>query len=275
MNAVASLIEASEPGTTPRAKHFGSESVATAAQGDIAAVAAGKLGALVMRNFFSVSECEAILHKLAEVELGSYDERIVTPRIAKLGPAAYDFYESGELSRRYWECATQSADSRATLLNGQDPLTVAVYRLWRIWNGPVHAATTGGRQLFAGMIREINNGARMHADEVVREFPGTLDDEPIVQLAFNCHLAMPPEGGEVFVYGRRWQPQDEYYRDGYGYNVDLVKGCPQTSVRPSVGDAVVFDPRNYHLVRPGRGGRRITLSFFAGISARGELLLWS
>jgi hypothetical protein len=33
----------------------------------------------------------------------------------------------------------------------------------------------GGRPLFAGMIREFAGGARIHFDEVVREFPGVFD----------------------------------------------------------------------------------------------------
>lgn len=38
------------------------------------------------------------------------------------------------------------------------------------------------------MIREINEGARIHFDEIERELPNGLDDTPVAQLAFNCHL---------------------------------------------------------------------------------------
>jgi hypothetical protein len=130
--------------------------------------------------------------------------------------------------------------------------------------------------MFAGMVREINHGARMHFDEVVREFEGVMDELPISQLAFNCYLAMPEEGGESVVFRRRWQPGDEAHRDLYGYQQYLAAGEPACEVRAEVGDGVLFDPRNYHIVRPNVGqGRRVTLSFFVGISAQGALHIWS
>ena len=130
--------------------------------------------------------------------------------------------------------------------------------------------------MFGGIIREINAGARMHFDEIVREMPGTLDELPIAQLAFNCHLSEPGRGGESVVFRRRWQPSDEEHRDGYGYDPALAAGRPRVEVRAGLGDAVFFDPRNYHLVRPLEGpGRRTTLSFFIGLTGRGSCIIWS
>jgi hypothetical protein len=42
-----------------------------------------------------------------------------------------------------------------------------------------------------------------------------------------------------------------------------------------VGDALIFDPRNYHAVEPGNGARRIAVAFFLTLGAQGELLIWS
>lgn len=75
-------------------------------------------------------------------------------------------------------------------------------------------ATTAEGQLFAGMIRQINLGAKMHYDDVVNEFSGVLDPEPVAQMAFNCFLDAPTEGGESTVFRRRWRPSDQNNRDG-------------------------------------------------------------
>lgn len=239
-------------------------------------VAANVLGAIRIRNFFTPAECEEIVSALDDCELGAYDEQLVQPRVAKLGPAAYDYYGISGLTDEYWAAAQQAEAIRSTLLRGRDPMELAATRLAAGWGGDVRAATAGGRQMFSGMIREINFGAKLHFDEIVREFPGVLDQQPVCQLAFNCYLAMPPAGGESVVSCRRWTPTDEDHRDTYGYQRSLVSGQPTASVRAERGDGLLFDCRNYHLVRPNLGGgRRVTLSFFIGLQATSWLQVWS
>ncbi len=239
-------------------------------------LAAGVLGAVRIPGFFTATECDDVMEGLETCELGAYDEQFVQPRVAKLGPAAYDFYDHAGLTGEYWMAAQQAATSRSGLLRGTDPLTLAMQRLSAAWGADVLPATSGGRTMFSGMIREINQGAKVHFDEVVREFPGCLDIEPVAQLAFNCYLAMPPAGGESVVYRRRWKPTDENHRDTYGYERSLVEGEPVASVLARKGDGMFFDCRNYHLVRPNiGGGRRVTLSFFVGIQASRPLQIWS
>lgn len=59
-------------------------------------------------------------------------------------------------------------------------------------------ATLHGRPVFGGTIREINNGAPMHCDEVVPESPGAVFEQRVIaQLAFNVWAAVPHAGGET------------------------------------------------------------------------------
>lgn len=239
-------------------------------------LASGVLGAVRVRGFGPAEMCSKIMTALDEHPLGAYDAEVVYPPVAKLGPAAYDYYGARELNRDYWHSAEESAAVRTTLLDGADPLGHAVERFRSVWPGPVAPATCQGRPLFAGMIREISTGMKMHWDEIVRELPGALDTEPVCQLAFNWYLSMPEGGGDTWVYRRRWSPADEKYRDGYGWAEEIVADEPAAAVRPEAGDAIVFDPRNYHLVRASEGeGRRVSLSFFLGVTGQGELLYWS
>jgi hypothetical protein len=255
---------------------FDSEVTDQLDESHITRLAAGVLGAVRIRRLFTLPQCEAIMAGLESCEMSAYDEQLVSPRISKLGPAAYDFYGARKLQDDYWKQADAAAKARSELLDGADPLALALSRLGDAWPAEVRAATSAGRTMFAGMIREINAGARMHFDELAREFSGAIDELPISQLAFNCHLSVPAGGGEAVVYRRRWQPSDEAHRDGYGYSPHLVDGQPQAQVCAEAGDATLFDPRNYHVVKPSLGsGRRVTLSFFIGLSARGQLLIWS
>jgi L-gamma-glutamyl-L-propargylglycine hydroxylase len=246
------------------------------AEDHLVKLGAGIIGAVRIPNFFTTELCESIMTAFADCPLGSYDEELIGIRLPKLGPAAFDYYQDGAFSAGYWTTAEQSAALRAGL-GDQDPLELAVSRLAEAWPRPVRRLTAGGRPLFAGMIREINEGAGIHYDELAREFPDAADETPIAQIAFNCHLSTRESGGELNVFRRRWQPADEIsHGDGYFYPGSLLDREQFVSVRASTGDAVLFDSRNYHRILPGEGaGRRVTLSFFVGLSSTGALVLWS
>ena len=239
-------------------------------------LAVGVVGAVLIKNFSARQDCYDVMESLETCELGAYDEQLISPRIAKLGPAAYDFYGAHRLDERYWQHAADAVRTRAALLRGGDPMDLALARLREAWGGEVEPALSSGRPMFAGMIREISHGAKIHFDEITREFPGTLDETPASFLTLNWYLAMPAGGGETSVFKHRWRPADEQYRDSYGYLETAVAGEPVATLRPEVGDAAIFDTRNLHVVRPVSGeGRRVSLSFFLGITGRGPLQIWS
>lgn len=255
---------------------FDAETVEELTREHILRLAVGVLGAVHIKNFSSPDDCADIMKGLESCPLGAYDEALIYPRIAKLGPAAYDFYASGGLDERYWVESERAVAARSTLLRGGDPLEFAVRRIRSAWGDDLVPARCGGRDMFAGMIREIASGAKLHFDEIVREFPGALDETVASFLTLNWYLSMPEEGGETLVWRHPWRPVDEPYRDGYGYSEEVVRDDPFVTVRPSAGDAVIFDSRNYHAVRRVRGnGRRVTLSFFLGVTGRGPLAIWS
>lgn len=263
-------------GTTPVHTLFGTESVQRLDADHLSRVAAGVLGAVVVHGFFDQQECRATVEALRDENMGQYDEEVVGRRIRKLGPAVFDYYNDGAVTAEYWEHAEQARVVRSELLAGQDPLTLATARLEAAWPGRVCSATSTGSPLYAGMVREMVEGAGIHFDDVGREFPEGLDETPLSQLAFNCYLETPAGGGEVTVYRRRWRPADERRRDGYWYEPAIVEGEPQVTLRPRRGDAIVFDSRNFHMVEANYGGgRRVTLSFFIGPSCYGDLLIWS
>ncbi|MEY6569835.1 proline hydroxylase, partial [Streptomyces sp. PGLac3x] len=51
--------------------------------------------------------------------------------------------------------------------------------------------------------------------------------------------------------------------------------APRVQVKPSVGDSVWFDSRNYHAINPNTAGRRLSLAFFCGVTTENTLVLWS
>jgi hypothetical protein len=239
-------------------------------------LAVGVTGSVLVKGFLPRQDCQEVMGALEDTPLKSYDESLIYPPILKLGPAAYDYYGAHRLEPGYWEHARRSVETRQGLHHAGDPMDLAIGRVRQAWNGPVEPARSEGNPMFAGMIREIPEGAKLHFDEITREFPGTLDQTPASFLSLNWYLSMPEAGGETSVYKHPWHPRDERHRDGYGYSETVVENDPVATAHPETGDALIFDTRNLHLVRPVSGsGRRVALSFFLGITGHGALQLWS
>ncbi|MFE4972926.1 proline hydroxylase [Kitasatospora sp. NPDC056651] len=222
---------------------------------------AGGLGGLVAR--------------IERADFEPYDEERLDPPILKFGPAVYDYYTQGRVRDAYWEKAEQARKAAHDLYGGPGPAVALMRRLGAELGIPVRPATIGGRPLNVGILREFPTGSKIHYDEVVREFPGHLDDQPIVQLAFNLHLAVAEHGGALTVWRHRWIPADDTRKDGYGWAPEVVADVPSATVLAEPGEGVFFDCRNFHQVRGFEGGRRITLSLFLGFTMNGELIAWS
>lgn len=249
--------------------------VATAGRRDFERLSAGTLGALRIRSLLDPTWCAEIMKATDACQFDTYDERRIYPPVTKFGPSAYDYYLSDGFRPEYWIHAESSARTWRSIVGDRDPMDAILDQLRESFGGQVERATVGGRPLFAGMLRELTGGGRMHFDEVSREFPGVLDEEPVIQFGFNCHLSVPETGGELSVFRRRWRPTDDTHRVGYGWDERIAGQDARLTLRADVGDGVFFDCRNYHAIAPSGSGRRLTLSFFAGITMSGRMVVWS
>jgi hypothetical protein len=238
-------------------------------------LAAGTLGAIRIPGMLSPELCAELVTKLDQTEFSTYDERRIWPPIAKFGPAVYDYYLDDELRPEYWNDARKAEHQWAQAVGSDDPMDSLTAQLATAWEGPVTRATVGGKDLFAGMVRELKGDQRLHYDEVVREFPGVFDTMPIAQLGFNCYISLPDSGGELNVFRRRWAPKDDAARVGFGWPQTVVSGEPSLTLIPEIGEGILFDTRNYHCITPSTDGRRLTLAFFVGVTAENRLIIWA
>ncbi|MGW0886119.1 hypothetical protein [Streptomyces sp. NPDC002671] len=97
----------------------------------------------------------------------------------------------------------------------------------------------------------------------------------LAQLAFNVWVSVPPTGGATTVWRHRWEPTDEQHRQAYGYRPEAVAHCQHVDLTPHTGDALLFNPANFHAVEPNPTGRRIAFAFFLGLTTTGQLIAWS
>lgn len=243
----------------------------------IAALAAGTCAAVRVPAFLAPETCAAVIDTLERLPVTAYNAERVPVRIARFGPALNDHrLPRGELATaRYWDAAATARRAWANASLRPDPVAVALAALGTAWGAAVFPATVDGRPAFGGTVREINDGALIHCDEVLREYPHAVFDQALVaQLALNVWVSVPDSGGETTIWRRRWEPTDERHRDGYGYHPTVVEGAQSVTLRPELGDALLFNPTHMHAVAPSVG-RRIAFACFLGLTTTGQLVAWS
>ncbi|MDJ1130955.1 proline hydroxylase [Streptomyces iconiensis] len=243
----------------------------------VATLAAGTAGAVRASGFFGRDACERALDAVHALPPDRNDPARVPLRAFRFGPLLNDYRTGcgGLDERSYWSAADRARGVRDQAALRTDPVTEALERLAAAWGTRPEPATIGGRPVFGGTVRGITNGALIHLDELVREYPdGIFDQQVTAQLAFNAWVRAPESGGHTTVWRRRWHPADEAHREAVGYLPTVVDNCQHLRARPAPGAALLFNPANMHAVEPCEG-HRVVIAFFLGLTTQGRLIYWS
>ncbi|ETK33351.1 2OG-Fe(II)-dependent halogenase WelO5 family protein [Microbispora sp. ATCC PTA-5024] len=243
----------------------------------ISDLAAGRCAAIRVADFLPSKTCSDILNALMCADFEYYGTERVYPPVMRFGVGVSDYRKDGKIMPDYWDALRRHQDSWSTIGLDFDPLELCRETLGKHWPGVVAIGRNEGRELGGGVAREPNQGFVVHFDDAQREFSGSLLDAHIVaQFAFNLYLSVPEQGGETVVWRHRWRPADEKFRfpGSYGYTDAVVGDAEHFVLKPKAGEALLFDPRNFHAVRPSVGSRRIALGFSVGLSDRGDLYTW-
>lgn len=243
----------------------------------LADLAAGRVAAIRVPDLLPRTVCEQTLRALEASAFESYGSRRVYPPVMRFGVGVSDHRKDGRVADSYWPAVERSEKDWAALGLPFDPFALCREALGAHWPKPVTVGRCDGRPMGSGVAREPNGGFGVHFDDASLEFTGDLlDVHLIAQFAFNLYLSTAESGGETVIWRHRWHPADEGFRqpNSYAYTTDVVGDAESLEIRPTVGEALLLDPRNFHAVRPSRGGRRIALGFAVGLSDTGEMFTW-
>lgn len=217
------------------------------------------------------------LKLIERLQFSQYDQARVFPPVARFGVSVNDHRKDNMIQDSYWY-AVEDTQRAWSELGGSDLFALCRQTLADAWPHGVSVGRRGDQGFSVGMIREINAGLQIHFDDAMIEHDGGPFDQKLIgQIAFNLYLCVPRAGGELVVWNRRSQPSDQQFKieSGYGYKDDVVAGLTGTSLPPRAGEAILFDPRNLHTVRPSQDGRRIALAFCIGVTESLELVIWA
>ena len=243
----------------------------------IADLAAGRCAAIRVPDLLPPSVRDEVLAALIDAEFDSYSAERVYPQVMRLGVGVSDYRKEGAVDDTYWNAVEAGRRAWDALGLPFDAFALCREKLGAEWPSTVAVGTRDGKEMGAGVAREPNGGFQVHYDDASREFVGNLlDDGLVAQFAFNLYLSVPESGGETVVWRHRWHPADEAFRlpGSYGFAEGVVGDAESFELTPSPGEALLFDPRYFHAVRPSVGSRRIALGFSLGLTEDEKILTW-
>ncbi len=241
----------------------------------------GQIPAIRVPGFASEEECDKFTEVLLQADFVNYDN--FDPPMPKVGITQFESYLRGdnlpEGKDDYFGLAIGAEDTRAKLCDaaGFDPLKRIQQRITAdlgVKAENAHEPDWG--DYFAGLIRNVNKQALLHADHASLDGPGWEIDQIDRQLAWNLFLCAPESGGNCNVYNKHWSPDmNQYKMEGtYGTSHDAVEGCQMISLPPAKGDLVWFNSQCFHEVEAAEGNR-FAMSSFVGRLCPEHIIFWS
>lgn len=236
-----------------------------------------QIPAIRIPAFASLEECQSLVEAIRKNGFQFYEN--TQPPIGRIGITQYEFRDQcSEGKPLYFEAAKAAIEARKRICNlSFDPLERLIEQLSSVASLPVGIAQEDqGETYFAGLIRQINRSALIHADFACFDAPDWNIGRIASQLSWNLFIYTPESGGECIVHNRQWGLHHERQRlpNSYGYDPLVVKDVESHSITPKIGDLVIFNSRNFHEVKPAEGDR-LTMSSFIGYLKDKKYVLWS
>jgi len=283
--AIASIV--SHPGhrpyndADPFVRHIYDRALyADKLRGTIADLAAGRIIAAHHHGIFDGDECAAAAAKaIRHEELCPYDG---ADDLDHLGDSLFETGHSAVIDRRYFDGAIASMRrTRELWERGQYPLDLIRAVLDEGSERGANLLRIGGRVCPAGLVRVQDNAEiAPHVDHAGRDRRDAIETQQIeVQLTGVLMLAESETGGDTTVWPVRLSlPQYDALRlpEPFAYGIDSALLPPlKVTLKPRIGDLMLFDARYVHAVSRTGGKPRVSLSFFVGICRDGRIVIFS
>ena len=241
----------------------------------------GDIPAIRVRGFATSDECDRFTKVLNAADFVNYDN--FDPPMPKVGITQFEsFLRGGNLQegqKDYFGLATNAEATRSRLCDaaGFDPLKRIQDLITNDFGIRAENAFEPGQgDYFAGLIRNVNRRALLHADHASLDGPGWMIEGIDRQLAWNLFLCSPESGGNCNVYNKHWSPEMNRFKEEgtYGTSHEAVKGCQMISLPPVKGDLVWFNSQCFHEVESAVGNR-FAMSSFVGRLGPEHIIFWS
>lgn len=255
--------------------------VSTALKPDhISRLARGEIGAILVKKYYDSDLCLALSERIRNQEVGEYANASGVLKVSEMGKAFFETTASSDLRSEYFNNAQKfmklNRDIFSPYLSPMDKLRLECDEMWP---GGANLLNLNGNKMFSGLTRIVESEIRPHEDKLERDLGHDIPSELeyVTQLAANVYLEMPSNGGDLCIWKKSLDSKqyDLLRGDNYFLPEDRI-GQHNCSVKPHVGDLVIFCGRNIHAVKKVSKGLRIGVSTFIMYSGEGRpLRFWS
>ena len=246
------------------------------------ALASNEIAAIQIAQFLSRQELDVVIGNMSKQSIAWYENK--QNQQGRIGINATGFgYEAGG-KKKYLDLTPQAAKSRDEIFKGTSNPIDKIIKFFSSNGYSVSIATEPdmqNAQYFAGLIRAMGAKSTLHFDYAPNQLPGWSVSDADEQYGLVLYLQMPTEGGELIVYNRPWQPEDESQNNDigqkgtYGFTEDFLVDTPYVTILPKEGDLVVFKARNFHQIAEINSDKpRLSLTTFMSLKDK-SLSLWS
>ena len=233
----------------------------------------GKVPALIVPNVLSSSYCISLSRKILKTNFIG-----ISPGISKkIGTSlSSHIYEKS----KYFSNALVSNQTLKNLFSDNvSPIDVMQQTISKIFQKQLLPAFENEMIYSIAMIRihEHGDSVHLHRDNSDFEMSEYGISNLKNQLSAILYLQSPLHGGELTIYDKMWNKNDERMRyPEFGYSLDLIKNTTQKKILPVAGNMIIFNPKLYHQVESAIGIKsRISLGFFFGEMSKNYLCSWT
>jgi hypothetical protein len=262
-------------------EHLGPDDSAKACE-LLPALASNEIAAIQIGQFLGRQELDAIIRNMSNQSIAWYENK--QNQQGRIGINATGFGHEADGKQRYFDLTPQAEKDRDEIFAGtQSPID----KITTFFSGSGFSAAIAtepdmqNARYFAGLIRAMGAKSTLHFDYAPAQLTDWSVSDSEEQYGLVLYLQMPTEGGELTVYNRPWQPEDEAYNNDirekgtFGFEEGFLGDTPHASIRPMEGDLVVFKTRNFHQVGEIKSDKpRLGLTTFMSLKD-GSLSLWS
>jgi hypothetical protein len=244
---------------------------------DLTELLVGNLLSIQVKGFYPCVLAEDFANQvLVHPTKAGYD---VEKQISRTGRPFCDTVGKPDLRQEYLERSMHWMREEFHRFSYRAPICAVLLELMAVWLYGIQFENLGGQSMWAGSARIFDQvEALPHRDSLGVDAPEfRRANELIRQIAVNVYVRLPDEGGELELWHHRLT--EEEYNDrriegSYGLDRKHLP-LPTATIRPQMGDLILFDANRIHAVRASNG-LRIAHSCFLGLHALdAPLSVWS
>ena len=233
----------------------------------------GKIPALIVPNILSNLSCISLSRKILKTNFIGFSPGISKKIGTSLSSHIY------EKSKYFSNALVSNQTLKSLFLDNISPIDIMQQTISKIFQKQLSPAFENEMIYSIAMIRIYEHGdfVHLHRDNSNFEMSEYGISNFKNQLSAILYLQSPLHGGELTIYDKMWNKNDERMRyPEFGYSSDLIKNVTQKKILPVTGTMIIFNPKLYHQVESVIGIKsRISLGFFFGEMSKNHLCSWT